>query len=70
VQNASFDRDSKELVFERIAKSKTRKLRSTIDTRNMFPSRLSFIHKVTREALDVSIANMEKENTQLKEKIK
>jgi hypothetical protein len=36
----------------------------------MFPSRLSSIHKVTGEALDVSIANMEEENAQLKEKIK
>jgi len=32
VQNASFDRDSKKLVFERTTKSKSGKLRSTIDT--------------------------------------
>ena len=36
----------------------------------MLPYKLSSIHKVTREALDVSISNMEKENAQLKEKIK
>jgi hypothetical protein len=36
----------------------------------MFPSRLSSIHKVTGDALDVSIENMEEENAQLKEKIK
>jgi len=70
VQNTSFDRESKKLVFERTTKSKSGKLWSTIDTRNMFPSILSSIHKVTEDALDVSIANMEEENTWLKEKIK
>jgi hypothetical protein len=47
VQNASFDKESKKLVFERTTKSKSGKLWSTIDTQNMFPSRLSSIHKVT-----------------------
>jgi hypothetical protein len=70
VQNASFDKESKKLVFERTTKSKSGKLWSTIDTRDMFPSKLSSIHKVTGDALDVSIAHMEEENAQLKEIIK
>jgi hypothetical protein len=70
VQNASFDKESKKLVFERTTKSKRGKLRSTIDTRDMLPSKLSSIHKVTGDALDISIAHMEEENAQLKERIK
>jgi hypothetical protein len=58
------------LVFERTMKSKRGKLWSTIGTRNMFPSIFLSIHKVTWDALDVSIANMEEENAQLKEKNK
>jgi hypothetical protein len=70
VQNASFDKESKKLVFERTTKSKSGKLWSTIDTRDMLPSKLSSIHRVTGDALDVSIAHMEEENAQLKERIK
>jgi hypothetical protein len=70
VQNSSFERDYKKLVFEGTTKSKSGKLQSTIDTQNMFPSRLSSIHKVTGDALDFSISNMEEENARLKEKIK
>jgi hypothetical protein len=70
VQNASFDKESKKLVFERTTKSKSGKLWSTIDTRDMLPSKLSSIHRVTGDALDVSIAHMEEENAQLKEIIK
>jgi len=70
VQNALFDKDSKKLVFERNTKSKSGNFWSTIDTRNMLPYRFSSIHKVTGDALDFSIANMEEENAQLKEKIK
>jgi hypothetical protein len=36
----------------------------------MLPSKLASIHKVTRDALDVSIAHTEEENSQLKERIK
>jgi hypothetical protein len=36
----------------------------------MFPSKLSSIHKVTGDALDFSIANMEEENVRLKERVK
>ena len=61
MQNASFDRESKKLVFERTMKNKIGKLQPNIDTQNMLPSILSSIHKVTGEALDVSISNMEKE---------
>jgi hypothetical protein len=47
VQNASFDKESKKLVFERTTKSKSGKIRSTIVTRDMLPSKLSSIHRVT-----------------------
>jgi len=40
LQNSFFERESEKLVFERIVKSKSGKLRSTIDTQNMFPYRL------------------------------
>jgi hypothetical protein len=36
----------------------------------MFPSKFSSIHKVTGDALDFSISNMEEKNAWLKEKIK
>ena len=59
VQNESFDKESRKLVFERTTKCKSGKLWSTIDTRDMLPSKLSSIHRVTWDALDVSIAHME-----------
>jgi hypothetical protein len=70
IHNVLFDRSSKKLTFERTSKNKKGKLRSTIDTRNMFPSKLSSIHKVIGDALDVSIINMEEENIRLKERVK
>ena len=36
----------------------------------MLPSKLSSIHRITRDALDVSIVNMEEENLILKERVK
>jgi hypothetical protein len=62
VHNVLFDRSSKKLTFERTSKNKKGKSRSTIDTKNMLSSKLSSIHKVTGDALDVSIINMEEEN--------
>ena len=62
VQNASFDKDSRKMIFERTSKSKRGKTRSTIDTQNMLPSKLSSIHKVTGHALEFSIANTEEYN--------
>jgi hypothetical protein len=70
VQITSFDNEYNKLVFERTTKSKSGKLRSTIDTHDMLPSKLSSIHKVTWDALEVSIAHIEEENSQLKERIK
>jgi hypothetical protein len=35
----------------------------------MFPSKLSSIHRITRDALDISIVNMEEENLRLKERV-
>jgi hypothetical protein len=61
---------SKKLKFERNSKNKKGKAHSTIDLRDMIPSKLSSIHKVTRDALDVSIVDMEEENLRLKERIK
>jgi hypothetical protein len=65
-----FDKSSKKLIFERNLKNKKGKSRSTIDLRDMHPSKLSSIHKVTGDALDVSIIDMEEENFRLKERIK
>jgi len=62
VQNASFDKDYKKMIFERTPKSKRGKTWSTIDTQNMLPSKLSSIHKVTGHALEFSIANTEEYN--------
>jgi hypothetical protein len=58
------------LTFERTLKNKKGNSWSTIDTKNMLPSKLSSIHKVTRDALDVSIINMEDENIRIKERVK
>lgn len=70
VQNVLFDKSSKKLTFERASKNKKGKSRSTIDTKNMLPSKLSSIHRITRDALDVSIVNVEEENLILKERVK
>jgi hypothetical protein len=58
------------MIFERTSKIKRGNFLSTIDTRNMLPSKLSSIHKVTWDALDFSIANMEEENDRRKERLK
>ena len=58
------------MIFERTSKSKRGKTWYTIDTQNMLPSKLSSIHKVTWDAFDFSIANMEEENARLKERVK
>jgi hypothetical protein len=58
------------LTFEITSKNKKGKSWSTIDTKNMFPSKLSSIHRVTGDALDVSIINMEEENLRLNERVK
>jgi hypothetical protein len=58
------------MIFERTSKITRGKKNSTIDTPNMLPSKLSSIHKVTWDALDFSIANMEEENARLKERFK
>jgi hypothetical protein len=47
VHNALFDKSSKKLIFERNSKSKRGKYHSTIDLRDIRPSKLSSIHKVT-----------------------
>ena len=65
-----FDKSSKKLFFERTSKNKRRKSCSIIDLRDICPSKLSSIHKVTRDALDVSIIDMEEENFMLKERVK
>jgi hypothetical protein len=70
VQNSFFDKESKKLVFERTIKIKSGKLWTTIDTHDMLPSKLSSIHRVTGDTLDVSITHMEEDNNQLKERIK
>jgi hypothetical protein len=70
VQNVLFDRSSKKLKFERTPNNNKGKSWSTIVTKNMFPSKLSPIHRVIGDALDVSIINMEEENIKLKERVK
>jgi hypothetical protein len=70
IHNALFDKYSNKLVFERISKNKNGKSRSTIDLKYIPPSKLYSIHKVTGDALDVSITDMEEENLRLKERFK
>jgi hypothetical protein len=52
------------------SKNKKGKSISTIDLKDICPPKLSSIHKVTRDALDVSIIDMEEENFRLKERVK
>jgi len=70
MHNVLFDIYSKKLNFERTLKNKKGKSGSTIDTKNILLSKLCSIHKVTRDALDISIINMEEENIILKERVK
>jgi hypothetical protein len=70
VHNFLFDNTSKKSTFERISKNKKGKSQSIIDTKNMLPSKLSSIHRIIGDALDVSIVNTEEENLILKEKVK
>jgi hypothetical protein len=58
------------LTFERTSKDKKGNSWSTIATKNMFPSKLSSIHRITWYALGVSIVNMKEENLRLKERVK
>jgi hypothetical protein len=70
IHNALFDKDSRKLIFERtLSKNKKGKTCSTFNLNNMLPSGITKIHKVTGDALDVSIDDMEAENARLKERI-
>jgi len=69
VQNVLFDKSTKKLIFERLH-SKNKKIQgksnSKLDLSGVSPSRISCIHKATREAIEVSIDDMENGNTNLK----
>jgi len=46
-------------------KNKKGKYHSTIVLREMIPSKLSSIHKITKDTLDISIVNMEETNLKI-----
>jgi hypothetical protein len=70
-QSVIFDKESKKLIVERgDQKNKKGKYRSEVDLKDMRPSQISKIHKVTSDALDDSIDGLEAENVKLKERIK
>jgi len=70
VHNSLVDKDSIKLIFERtLSKNKRGKTCSTFNLNNMLPYRITKNHNVTRDALDVSIDDMEPENVRLKEMI-
>jgi hypothetical protein len=70
VHYALFDKSSKKIILERTSKDKKGKSRSTIDLRDILASKLSSIHRVTGDASDVSIIDMEAKNFMLKERVK
>jgi hypothetical protein len=62
LHSASFDKDLKKLVFERV-NSKGKRIKDSEMNLNKVPtSRIAKIHKITGDALDVSIDDMEAEN--------
>ena len=66
-----FDNESKKLIIEKSdVKNKKGKYRSEVNLKNMRPSQVSRIHRVTNDALDDSIGGLEAENVKLKEQIK
>jgi hypothetical protein len=70
IHNALFAKYSRKLIFERtLSKNKKEKTYSTFNLNNMFPSRITKIHKVIGDALDVSIYDMEVKNARPKERI-
>jgi hypothetical protein len=70
VHNTLFDKDSGKMTFERtLSKNKKGKMCSTFNLNNMLPYGIMKIRKVTRDALDVSIDDMEAKNVRLKERI-
>jgi hypothetical protein len=69
-QSVAFDNEYKKLIIEkRDVKNKNGKLRSEVNPRNMWPSKISKIHKAISDALDDSIGGLEARNMNLKERI-
>jgi hypothetical protein len=70
VHNVLFDKDSRKNIFERtLSKNKKGKTCFTFNLNSMLPSGIAKIHKITGDALDVSIDDMEAEKSRLKERI-
>lgn len=68
-----FDKSTKKLVFEKFhSKNKKVQGKSSLefDLNGVPPSRIVWIHKVTRESLKTSVDEMENENVTLKDRIK
>jgi hypothetical protein len=71
IHNVIFDKNSRKLVFEGTSqKNKKGKSHSKYDLSKMPESQISKIHKVTGDALDISIDDLEAENARLKEKVR
>jgi hypothetical protein len=70
LHNASFDKELKKLVFQHVNSRGKRVKDSTMDLRGVPTSKLSKIHMVTGNSLDISIDDMEAENERLKNKVR
>jgi len=73
LHNVLFDKDSKNLVLERVyskGKKVQGKTHAKYDLNRVLPSRIAKIHRATSDALEMSVDEMEVENVVLKEMVK
>jgi hypothetical protein len=66
VQNALFDRSSKNLILEKIHSKNNKISKSKFDFKDVPPPKISKIHKPMGDALEMSVDDMEVENIMLK----
>ena len=70
-QSVVFESESKKLIIEkRDVKNKKRKHRSELDLANMHASKISELHRETKDALHDSVGVIEAKNAKLKNQIK
>jgi hypothetical protein len=70
-QSIVFESKSKKLIIEkRDAKNNKGKSRSKVDLVNMWPSKISRLHRETEDSLDYSIGGIEAENARLRDRVK
>jgi hypothetical protein len=70
-QSIVFETESKKLIIEkRDVKNKKRKHLSKLDLANMHASKISELHRATRDSLHDSVGVIEDENARLKNQIK